>query len=120
MRWRIGLLALLLGVFAFGVGGELLFSRGGKTVTTISGVPLAEDALKELASALDPLDPRWKSFGLNMPGAQHIPGVPQNLVVALHEGHRSEHGDAYRLRVRHCDRSEQAKGKEKTFHYTAH
>lgn len=26
--------------------------RGGKTVTTISGVPLAEDALKELASAL--------------------------------------------------------------------
>lgn len=26
--------------------------RGGKTVTTVSGVPLAEDALKELASAL--------------------------------------------------------------------
>jgi translation initiation factor 1 len=26
--------------------------RGGKTVTTLSGVPLAEDALKELASAL--------------------------------------------------------------------
>jgi translation initiation factor 1 len=26
--------------------------RGGKTVTTISGVPLAEDALKELATAL--------------------------------------------------------------------
>ena len=26
--------------------------RGGKTVTTISGVPLAEEALKELASAL--------------------------------------------------------------------
>ena len=27
--------------------------RGGKTVTTVSGVPLAEDALKELASALE-------------------------------------------------------------------
>jgi translation initiation factor 1 len=26
--------------------------RGGKTVTTVSGVPLAEDDLKELASAL--------------------------------------------------------------------
>lgn len=26
--------------------------RGGKTVTTVSGVPLAEEALKELASAL--------------------------------------------------------------------
>ncbi|TWC41265.1 translation initiation factor 1 (eIF-1/SUI1) [Pseudomonas sp. SJZ079] len=26
--------------------------RGGKTVTTISGVPLAEEALKELATAL--------------------------------------------------------------------
>lgn len=26
--------------------------RGGKTVTAVSGVPLAEDALKELASAL--------------------------------------------------------------------
>ncbi|MGH8354835.1 MAG: translation initiation factor Sui1, partial [Pseudomonas sp.] len=26
--------------------------RGGKTVTTISGVPLAEEPLKELASAL--------------------------------------------------------------------
>ncbi|AVK24363.1 translation initiation factor SUI1 family protein [Pseudomonas aeruginosa] len=26
--------------------------RGGKTVTTISGLPLAGDALKELASAL--------------------------------------------------------------------
>ncbi|SDL43321.1 translation initiation factor Sui1 [Pseudomonas indica] len=26
--------------------------RGGKTVTTVSGVPQAEDALKELASAL--------------------------------------------------------------------
>jgi len=26
--------------------------RGGKTVTTVSGVPLAEDALKELATAL--------------------------------------------------------------------
>jgi translation initiation factor 1 len=26
--------------------------RGGKTVTSISGVPLAEDALRELASAL--------------------------------------------------------------------
>lgn len=26
--------------------------RGGKTVTTVSGVPLAEDALKDLATAL--------------------------------------------------------------------
>ena len=39
--------------------------------------------VKELSEILDPLDPRWTSFGLNKPGAKQMPGVPENVTVTL-------------------------------------
>lgn len=36
---------------------------------------------KELVQRLGPLDPRWRQFGLNMPGAATVPAVPENVVV---------------------------------------
>ena len=41
------------------------------------------DTIKELGMKLGPLDPRWKAFGLNMPGAQETPDAPQNIVAVL-------------------------------------
>jgi hypothetical protein len=41
------------------------------------------DLIKELSTILDPLDPLWKAFGLNLPGAQHIPAVPLNVIATL-------------------------------------
>ncbi len=35
----------------------------------------------ELAQRCDPLDPRWRDFGFNLPGAPTTPEVPQNVVV---------------------------------------
>jgi hypothetical protein len=63
--------------------GQLLMNRDTKFGVVRKAL---RDLLKELSSALDPLDPRWKSFGLNMPGAQHIPDVPINVIVAVREG----------------------------------
>ncbi len=37
----------------------------------------------ELSHILDPLDPRWKAFGFNMPGAKETPDVPENITVVL-------------------------------------
>ena len=37
----------------------------------------------ELSYILDPLDPRWKAFGFNMPGAPETPDVPEGLSVVL-------------------------------------
>ncbi|MDB6024560.1 MAG: hypothetical protein JWM68_783 [Verrucomicrobiales bacterium] len=37
----------------------------------------------ELSNQLDPLDPRWKAFGFNMPGADETPDVPENLSAIL-------------------------------------
>ncbi len=37
----------------------------------------------ELSNQLDPLDPRWKAFGFNLPGATETPEVPTNLSVIL-------------------------------------
>ena len=37
----------------------------------------------ELADQLDPLDPRWLTFGFNKPGAQAIPDVVTGLVATL-------------------------------------
>jgi len=38
----------------------------------------------ELGQLLDPLDPRWKAFGFNMPGAQETPDVPEHLQAHSH------------------------------------
>jgi Fibronectin type III domain len=35
----------------------------------------------ELDQLIDELDPRWLSFGFNMPGAPEVPAVPENVVV---------------------------------------
>lgn len=37
----------------------------------------------ELSYALGPLDPRWKAFGFNMPGAQETPDIPTNISAIL-------------------------------------
>ncbi|MBA4148283.1 MAG: fibronectin type III domain-containing protein [Verrucomicrobia bacterium] len=39
--------------------------------------------LSELHMTLDPLDPRWLSFGFKKPGALATPDVPQNLTAVL-------------------------------------
>jgi len=39
--------------------------------------------IDELSNLLDPLDPRWKAFGLNIPGAQETPDVPTNVMAVL-------------------------------------
>ena len=36
---------------------------------------------KELSQRLEDLDPRWRAFGFNMPGAATVPEVPVNVVV---------------------------------------
>jgi hypothetical protein len=38
---------------------------------------------EELGRLIGPLDRRWKTFGLNMPGADNVPGVPQNVLAVL-------------------------------------
>lgn len=37
----------------------------------------------ELSNQLDPLDPRWKAFGFNLPGAQERPEVVEGLQFTL-------------------------------------
>jgi hypothetical protein len=39
--------------------------------------------IDELSGILDPLDPRWKAFGLNIPGAEQTPDVPFNIRFIL-------------------------------------
>jgi hypothetical protein len=41
------------------------------------------DLVLELRQKLAPLDGRWKTFGLNMPGAAKTPDAPQNVVAVL-------------------------------------
>lgn len=36
---------------------------------------------KELVQRLTPLDPRWRDFGFNLPGAPSVPAVPKNVVA---------------------------------------
>jgi hypothetical protein len=36
---------------------------------------------KELSIRLDDMDPRWRDFGLNKPGATTVPSIPENVVV---------------------------------------
>lgn len=36
---------------------------------------------KELSMRLDDLDPRWRRFGFNLPGAASVPEIPENVVV---------------------------------------
>lgn len=43
---------------------------------------------KELSQRLEPLDPRWRQFGFNMPGASTVPAVPENVVVTPLSGAR--------------------------------
>lgn len=37
----------------------------------------------ELSHLIDPLDPRWKAFGLKVPGADEAPEVPTNVLATL-------------------------------------
>ncbi len=59
--------------------------RGEKKVTRDAAVRGLRRRLRGLICELDqligPLDPRWMSFGFNMPGAPEVPEVPQNVVV---------------------------------------
>jgi hypothetical protein len=61
------------------------------------------DLIKELSTILVPLDGRWKTFGLNMPGAKHIPAVPTGLIVriigtdALVQWDAAERAEYYRV-----------------------
>jgi hypothetical protein len=41
------------------------------------------DLILELQQKLGSMDPRWLAFGLNLPGAKHIPSVPANLSAVL-------------------------------------
>ncbi len=43
---------------------------------------------KELSQRLEDLDPRWRAFGFNMPGAATVPEVPENVVVVPQPGAR--------------------------------
>lgn len=43
---------------------------------------------KELSQRLEPMDPRWRQFGFNMPGAATVPAVPENVVVTTLAGSR--------------------------------
>ncbi len=38
---------------------------------------------KELSQRFEDLDPRWRQFGFNLPGAATVPAVPVNVVVTL-------------------------------------
>ena len=43
------------------------------------------ELVKNLEGKLGKFDPRWKAFGLNMPGAKSTPGQPQNVTASLDE-----------------------------------
>ena len=43
---------------------------------------------KELSQRLEPLDPRWRQFGFNMPGAATVPAVPEAVAVTPLSGAR--------------------------------
>ena len=43
---------------------------------------------KELSQRLEPLDPRWRQFGFNMPGAATVPAVPEQVAVVPQPGSR--------------------------------
>ncbi len=43
---------------------------------------------QELSQRLGPLDPRWRQFGFNLPGAATVPAVPEQLVVTPLSGAR--------------------------------
>lgn len=36
---------------------------------------------KELSQRLDDMDPRWRDFGFNMPGAATVPAIPEDVVI---------------------------------------
>lgn len=36
---------------------------------------------KELSQRLEDMDPRWRQFGFNLPGAATVPAVPENVAV---------------------------------------
>ncbi|MDB6027902.1 MAG: hypothetical protein JWM68_4125 [Verrucomicrobiales bacterium] len=39
--------------------------------------------IDELHMLMEPLDPRWKTFGFNQPGAEQRPDAPENIQVVL-------------------------------------
>ena len=36
---------------------------------------------KELSQRLDDMDPRWRNFGFNLPGAPTVPEIPEDVVI---------------------------------------
>ena len=44
----------------------------------------------ELNILLEPLDPRWRLFGFNLPGAVQTPEVPEKPVVSITPDHRAQ------------------------------
>ena len=44
----------------------------------------------ELNILLEPLDPRWKTFGFNMPGAKQTPDAPEKIEVKIIDNQRAE------------------------------
>jgi len=60
---------------------------GQKKVLRDAAVAKLEDRMRgligELEQLLDPLDPRWLAFGLNMPGAPETPDPVESLLLTL-------------------------------------
>jgi hypothetical protein len=48
-----------------------------------SAASLMRTVIKNLAELLDPMDPRWLEFGLNMPGADGTPSQPINVQAGI-------------------------------------
>ena len=59
---------------------KLLIERDAKVTALRRAI---RGLIDELADLIDPLDPRWLSFGLNMPGADERPDVPEKVRAVL-------------------------------------
>lgn len=54
-----------------------------RTTSREALVGLVRTVIAVLKRTLEPLDPRWTTFGLNKPGADTTPGQPADLVVTV-------------------------------------
>ena len=59
---------------------QLLAGRDQKAATLRKRL---RDLIAEIAMRIGPLDPRWKRFGFNMPGAEKAPDVPENVTAKV-------------------------------------
>ena len=60
---------------------DILFNDRNAKFDTLRGKLVM--LVDELSLLIDPLDPRWKAFGFNMPGAKETPDAPTGLSVVL-------------------------------------